>query len=541
MSTRNSKGILMNNVFRVKRNRAEQERPVTTSVSARTRVIASKVQRADVSRQVEKENPFGTTSALTAPLSPPYDPDFLYKCKTISNMLQQCITAYVTNIAQYGYEVVPITPHAEIDENERQELLSFIDAPNIDESLASLNSKCVEDYETFGYEYIEVIRDRRERVSLLRHMLASTVRLMPKDGEEDAVEVSYQLFRGGRTVTVREMKTFRRYVQVVHGKFRYFKEMGDPRNLDYVTGKYETKDYPVPPERRATEVLHRRQYSDEPYGIPRWINQLPNILGSREAEECNLRYFEDNTIPPIVLSVSGGRLTGESYRELKRAVGTSGKDKQHRVMLIEAIAEREGLDDKGTVDVKVDKLTDARQSDGLFKAYDEGNQSKVRSAFRLAGVHVGMSEEHTYATANTSTFLVETQVFAPERAMRDEYLNKRLINAPEGLGLRTCKLQSRVPPITNSETIIKTMTALNVMGGLTPRMANAAADGLLQMDIPDYPMRGEEGYEDWMDRPIQFVTRGIKSQTGQEAKDDDVKDTEETGDTSMSVPEHGEE
>jgi hypothetical protein len=85
------------------------------------------------------------------------------------------------------------------------------------------------------------------------------------------------------------------------------------------------------------------------------------------------------------------------------------------------------------------------------------------------------------------------------------------------------------------------MTAINVMGGLTPRMVNKAADKLLQMSIPDYPEKGEEGYEDWMDRPIVFVTRGIKSQAGQEQKSNENKTTEATGVVTPSQPEHGQE
>jgi capsid portal protein len=89
----------------------------------------------------------------------------------------------------------------------------------------------------------------------------------------------------------------------------------------------------------------------------------------------------------MILSVAGGRLTSQSFRELEKAVTKQsiGKDRQHKILLIEAVPEREGLDEKGaTVQLKVDKLTDVRQSDGLFSEYDRANQDKIRSSgYRL--------------------------------------------------------------------------------------------------------------------------------------------------------------
>ena len=305
------------------------------------------------------------------------------------------------------------------------------------------------------------------------------------------------------------------------------------------TGKFDS----VPKAQLATEVIHLRQHSPDPYGVPRWINQLPSVLGSRESEECNLRYFEDNTVPPMILSVSGGRLTKQSYSEMRQLLQQQGvgKERQHKIMLIEAVPEREGLDDKGSVSVRIDKLTDSRQSDGLFKEYDEGNQAKIRSSFRLPPVAIGLSQDTTFATARVSAFVAESQVYRPARDALDEVLNKRIVQHEQGLGLQTVKIASRVPSITDPESLIKSLTALNVMGALTPRTANETANRILQIELPEYPKVGEEGYEEWMDKPILFVTRGVKSQDGQESKDEGVKDVEKDGGVGVKQPEHGNE
>lgn len=518
-------------------------RPATT-VGTRVSAIGLNTKRADTSRQIWVENEF--TSAApgimrAAPITPPYDPLALLKIIEESNMLKQCIQAYVTNIALCGYETIKAVEDVEVRAAEKSTLDSFIGSANSEESLSTVMSKVVEDYEKVGYGFLEVIRDRIERLTLLRHCRSAMTRLLPKD--VGYVPVTYDIARGPRTATVTEMKQFRRYVQIVNGVYRYFREFGDPRRMDYLTGEYESATAPVSPERNATELLHFRQNSEDSYGVPRWINQLPNILGSRESEEVNLRYFEDNTVPPMILTVAGGRLTAQSFNELQRMLTAEGlgHDRQHKMLLIEAVPERESLDDKGTVTLKVDKLTDARPSDGLFKDYDEGNQAKVRSSFRLPPVAVGLSQDVTFATANVSAFIAETQVYLPQRRLFDEILNKQLIAGNNGLGLKTALLSSKVPAITNPQELVKSLTALNVMGAVTPRTALIAANKFLEIELPLYPEKGAEGWEDWMDKPIIFVTKGTASQDGQAQKDTGGKDTEATGNVQQASPENGQQ
>lgn len=532
--------------------RTRSSTPVT-QIHARARSLSSTRRRADISRQVDIDNSSQSALGALIPITPPYDITSLRATYEQSNMLKQCVTAYVTNIAQYGWEIVAASEDTPIDENERLELQSFIDSANSDESLTTLHSSLVEDYEKMGFGFIEVIRDKANNVSLLRHAKAYLMKVCPK--HPDVVPVKYDILRGKRTSYVTELKRFRIYVQQVAGKMTYFKEFGDPRKMHYETGKFHSPDNPVPADKEATEIIHFKQNSEDAYGTPRWIPQLPSILGSRESEEVNLRYFEDNMVPPMILSVAGGRLTGESFRALQDLLTKQsiGKERQNQIMLIEAIAEKESLDDKGTVSLKVDKLTDVRPSDGLFKEYDESNQSKVRSSFRLPPVAVGLSQDVTFATANVSAFIAETQVYAPARRTFDEVYNKRLVNNPKGLALVTVALRSRAPAITNPETLIKSLTALNVMGAVTPRTALKAANKILQIELPNYPEKGEEGYEDWMDKPIIFTAKGQSGNTGidpagagnthdtQAIKDSTQKALEASGNVSQQSPENGQQ
>ena len=538
------------------RTRSRQApRPVPArqpTLSLRSRSMSFGVQRSDASKQIEPDTASGVLGSKV-PITPPFPLAILAQVFNQSNMLRQCVAAYVTNIAMTGWEIVAADINTAMDEDEVAVLQSFIDSPNSEESLRTIGSKVVHNYEHYGHSYVEVIRDSSGTPSILRHALSRNMEICPKD--ETEVPVRYDITRGKRVSRVLEYRRFRIYRQTESGVVRYFKEMGDPRKLNCDTGEFESPTKKVPRDKEATELIHFRQLSDDAYGVPRWISQLPSILGSREAEEVNLQYFKDNTVPPMILSVTGGRLTGQSYRELKELLDKRGvgKERQNQILLLEAVAERESLDDSApTVNLKVDKLTDSRPSDSLFQGYDEANQAKVRSSFRVPPVAVGLSQDVTFATANVATFVAETQVYSPARAYFDEVWNKSFVQNQQGLGLVTVALRSKAPVVTNPEILIRSLTALNVMGAVTPRIARDAANSILQINMPPLPEKGGEGYAPWMDEPIIFSSKtgsgneGIdpaqaKTHNGQSQKDAGVKDVEDTGDVTPPMPEHGNE
>jgi capsid portal protein len=300
------------------------------------------------------------------------------------------------------------------------------------------------------------------------------------------------------------------------------------------------------PGEDATEIYHFKLPSNEPYGMPRWISQTPSVLGSREAEMVNLHYFQDNTVPPLMLTVSGGRLTASSHQEITRILKEGkGASRQNRIVLVEAVGEGDSLDSKATpVTLRVEKLASERPSDALFEGYDKNNRDKVRSAWRLPAIVVGQSADSNYANASVSLSVAETQVFGPERDDIDEVLNNKFLRGNNGLGLTSVKLKGRIPAINSADMTIKTLTALNVMGGVTPRTSQNIANQVLQNEIPEYPAPGEEGYEDWMDKPLAMTLRAgspTNTHVEQGAKTEEVKEIEGDGMVGFRRPENGSE
>lgn len=511
---------------------------------ASMRATVFQVTRADgdTSRQIAFTDEFislAHAAGATILVPTPYNVNRLFEIISQSNMLPQCIEAMVTNTTLTGWEIEATARGLKIDEGEKMELESFLENANSEETLSAVLEKTKRDRESVGFGYTEMIRDRSGDLSLIRNAPALYTRLCVKHPQE--ILVRYEIQRGRRVTSVQEWRRFRRFIQIVNGQQRWFKEFGDPRRMSYHNGAFEDEDG-FDAGKLATEILHWKNPSNEPYGVPRWVSQLPSIIGSREAEEVNMRYFQDNTVPPMMLLVGNGRLTSQSYRELTQLLNKGvGKERQNKILLLEAVGEGDSIDGKAApIELKVEKLSDARQSDGLFRAYDEANMAKVRSAFRLPPITVGLSQDVNFATASTSAFVAESQVFAPDRDKDDMILNKLIVNGRNGLRMKTVKLISRTPSITSPELVIKSLTALNVMGAVTPREAQKTGNKMLQTELTPFPEKGQEGYEAWMDQPMPLATRNQKTHDEQAAKDDKTKDTEATGET-QHQPKHGEE
>lgn len=508
------------------------------------------IKRGEQSVTAEQDDSVAGSNAFSnlGVITPEYDPELIYKVFDSSNILRPCIDAMVVNTCASGSRIVAASEHVKISSKEEKLLASVIDFINPDESLTTIKGKVVDDMERFGFGFMEVMRsDRNNQFTIARHHLARYTRLRRKSRK--GVMVTREIPRGTKTLKVQESKRFRTFVQEINGERRYFKEFGDLRRMSWKTGKFEAKGEVIKPTERATELIHFRQHSDDAYGIPRWISQMPSVLGSRESEEVNLNYFENNMIPAAMLMISGGRLTESSYRDLRNTLNGQGKgsDRQNKLLLMEAVPEKDGLDDNSNVSIDLEKMQDARPSDSLFAEYDKANQDKVRGSFRLPNAIVGQSQDVTFATANVSIAVAESQVFQPMRRYMDEKLNRTLVSSEFGLNLRTVKLQSIGTTITNPESIIKTMTALGVLGGVTPREAIDKVNKDLQMNLKQYPEKGAEGYEAWMDKPTAIVHKLMAAETSENthgessSKSTKERETEQGGDVTTDKPEHGQE
>ncbi|MBN1632142.1 MAG: phage portal protein, partial [Thermoleophilia bacterium] len=364
-------------------------------------------------------------------IEPPYDPLALCLLTEHSNSLRQNVDAYAVNIDGFGHRLEPaidfedeganeqvaeciylervaardrgdLPEDAELEPStedvatrraelqrlarvERARLTSFFSFCCFDHSFVDLRRRSRQDLEVTGNAYWEVLRNGKGEVARLVYVPSYTVRLLSLDVEPvevtDRIQVSPVSFE---PVTTRVR--LRRFVQIQGTERVFFKSFGDPRVVSRKTGTVfadaEALSEADPEDGPATELIHFAVHSPRtPYGVPRWVGTLLAVLGSRQMEEVNYLYFENKSVPPLALLVSGGKLSEPSIPRIERFIeeNLKGKDNFHRVLILEAEG-GSGSGENARAKIELRPLTDAQQQDALFQLYDERNIDKVGSA-----------------------------------------------------------------------------------------------------------------------------------------------------------------
>lgn len=433
-------------------------------------------------------------------INAPYNLYALSKLPNNNSILKQCIDVMVTNIHSNGHRLEYIGPKGEEESKEAQaeknNLTNFLENPNGDYSMIEMRERLGADYETFGNAYIEVLRDRSGKIVGVYHIPAYTMRLTNYD-RNITTSTARVLGVDGKYYTKTYKKRFRRFAQYLNGQYVYFKEFGDPRALNPRTGEFGEVSF----DQSATEIFHFAEYSiGSPYGMPRWFNQLPAIMGSREAELTNLDYFQENAVPAMAIMVAGGFLTDETMTAIESAfTNIRGRSAQNRVVVIEAAGDVEASDEHGRLPapkLELKPLHEDRQGDALFQNYEKNCSDKIRSSFRIPPIFLGMSSDYNRATADRSLILGESQIFAPERRKFDDFMNIKVLSNFEP---RFWKFKSLAPKIAGAEDIAVTVKTLSTAGAITPNAAINLSNEMLDLDIK--PIQ-----EEWGNRPF-FLTQ----------------------------------
>ena len=386
----------------------------------------------------------GPNSKDVSVIEPPYNPLTLEKLVKHNNALGPCIDAMVNNIDGTGHEIVPIEGiEVEAVQADIDILKDFFDEPWPGMSFTSIRKKLRNDMETEGYAALEVVRNAKKEVLFVRHIEAKTIRLLSLDEAQETTKI---VKRAGKYVETKIKLRFRRFVQKIGASNVFFKEFGCPVGMSKTSGQWMDGAGDAPFGDRASEIIYFTVEKDvnTPYGVPRWINQSPSVLGSRAAEEYNLSFFESGGVPPFMIIVSGGNLAPQAKTAIER--GITSKDSKHKGFVIEAMATAGSIADAGKVSVSVERFGAEKQNDSMFENYDVKAEARVRKAFRLPPLFVGLATDYSYATAFASYVVAEAQVFKPERDEFDEVVNLLLI--PEILKKKDCQVKFRSLPIT---------------------------------------------------------------------------------------------
>lgn len=460
------------------------------------------------------EDPFSAASIAGRVIEPPFDMLTLSMLPEHCGELGQCIEAMEVNCETTGHRYVSrlrMRPSGAIEgstalaseaEAERVKLVNFFTYAT-NESWNQFRRRLRRDMEATGNAYIEVVRSQDGEIQSFTHIPSYQMRLGILEDEDQLASrkvLELQVDGSVKVVIRKEWRRFRPYVQcrsVFHGqlrmsaglKLRWFKEYGDPRPMDRDTGEIKAEGESLPEGRRgATEIIHLRLYScRSPYGLPRYIGNLLSIFGDRAAEEVNYITFRCNNIPSMFLLVSNGQLTQGTLDRLNSFAEShiQGNDNMSKFVVVEGEPfDTETGEDGGQVKIEAKPLTNVQRTDEMFTNYRAANADRIRRAFRLPPIFMGVSNDYSYSTIQAARSLGDEQVFSPERSVIDDVINRFIF--PE-MGIVYHSFKSNTPNTTDNVALVKIVAAAEKTGGMTPRIARSALEEILGMDLPPFP------------------------------------------------------
>lgn len=491
-------------------------------------VVVKKIVANDAagqSRQIDKD-PF-TGLYNNGVISPLYDPELLIRLPEQSDILQQCIEAYKTNIVGFGYSFQYDADYDKADKTTQKALDvewnkydNFFKYCNFDESFVEIMKKVIDDKEKLGWGAVEVIPDGLGNPAGFEHIPGHTLRMCKK--EDTLVDIDVTITdENGKEIVINRKKKFRKFVQIRGINTVYFKEFGDPRDMDCNTGEYGED---IPDERKATSLMFFNIYCPyTEYGLPRYLGNILNVEGTRKAQELNYNYFDNGRHIPLAVVVENGQLTESSIEMLKNSKGESA---QHSYLVLEAEGFKDGNsiaeddnNDKTSVKIRFEKLAEILQEDALFQEYCKNNRNNIRSAYRLPPIYTGESQDYNRATADTARQLTEEQVFQPEREDLAFKLNNLLRTKIE---IKNVSLCFKAPKITDTSEISKALTPYIASGTATPNMLLDVLGQLLGKEFEQF-----DG--DWANQPLQITLKQLDLQKQAQQLQNGVKKSDENG------------
>ena len=323
-------------------------------------------------------------------VEPPYNLISLGKTYELSSANYAAINAKVANIVGLGYtlehslsvkqrlEDLADTPEALAKarkklERAKQEILEWLDSRNDDDTFATTLTKAYIDYETMGNGYIEVGRKTTGEIGYIGHIPAATMRV--------------RRLRDG-------------FVQLVGGKFAYFKNFHDDEDLPA----------PIGLDPRPNEIIHLASYTptNTYYGIPAIVAAQNAMAGNEFASKFNLEYFENKATPRYIFWIKGAKLSKDAESKLFEFFQNNLRGQSHRTLVVPL----PGDDSGSKVEVKMEAVENGIQ-EGSFDKYRKSNLNEILMAHRVPVSKVGSTENISLANAKESDKTFKEQVTRP--------------------------------------------------------------------------------------------------------------------------------
>jgi len=324
-------------------------------------------------------------------VQPPYNVLYLAQLYDISPYHHSAVNAKAANVIGLGYkfdntwatsskiEAVMETPK-KLDklrskiEGMKEELRTFLESLNSDDSFTETMKKIYVDLESTGNGYLEVGRTSTGKIGYIGHIPATTMRIRRhRDG----------------------------FVQVVYNRYTFFRNFGDTETPDQIGT-----------DPQPNEVIHFKIFtpSNTYYGVPDILSAKNAVAGDEFAQRFNLDYFENKAVPRYIIVVKGAKLTADAERKLLEFFQTGLKGRNHRTLYIPLPSDGE----QGRVEFEM-KPVEAGVQDSSFKNYAVENRDRILIAHRVPISKIGMPQGVSLANAKDADKTFKEQVCRPRQ------------------------------------------------------------------------------------------------------------------------------
>lgn len=296
-------------------------------------------------------------------IEPPYNPESLKQLRYSSIYHRKCLKAKAVDVTMTGWLVRKTNTEKE----------DKADGPNKailenlfkDYTFETSFFKALEDYGTYGYGIVELLRNSLGDIVKWNYIRSNTAR-MCKDGERVRQQV------GASTV--------------------YFKVAGKrpDEDLDYRNGTWMTQE--SLDEYKATEVLWIGDSSpdSEYYGEPDYLSALLTILSDEYLREYNNNSFITNGIPNYFITITGNFDTEEDDdgNTFEEALESQILDLQNKpgTAVVFTIPT---TDPDSKIDVQVTRISD-EQKEASFEQFRESNMNEILAAHEIPPSRLGI-------------------------------------------------------------------------------------------------------------------------------------------------------
>lgn len=405
-----------------------------------------------------------------------------------SDRLPSLINSMAFNIGGYGWEVdyksdfdITTAEASEvmIAEQEKELIYDLFSNISMELSFEEILYKALYDQYTIGYGVLEIIRDVYGKFVGLEYAPALEFKLAEQPDVERQAIVRSKKTISGKTINIERFQVFRKFMQSSGRKNVYFKDLLDPRPMDFYTGAYGPTDTP------ANEVLIIQEHNVDPdkLSLPIWYGAMTEALGNSKASEANLKFFTSGKLVPFAITVTNGYLTEESLMQLRDGNGIGNF---YKAFLLEANQEEEGGNlENIKSDIKVHKLSDTTLKDGLFQEYQDNSREKQRSTFGIPPILTGETNDYNRSTAFAAVSVAEEQIFYPRRKKISNALNKLLMDSYD---LQYARLKLNSPELSDDDTFSSAIAPFIQSGAVTPNELRPRLSKLLQTGLSDLEM-----------------------------------------------------